>query len=186
MQDTAVRPMLLFAAVGLSIAERLRLGCDAVVVEGPSDQHYMTALTNLRIGAGRLKPGRELVFPPAGGVKGVRAVSSILGGRDEGLPVALFDSDSEGRETVQSLRQTLYASDSHLVLERGPCAGDLAGAEIEDLLPAEILIERLDRWQRAADVPFADAAHAQRAHRAADRGVCAEERPHTPDIGMDA
>jgi len=86
-----------FAAVGLSVAESLLLGCDAVAVEGPSDQHYMTAIKNLLIGAGRLKPGRELVFPPAGGTKGVRAVSSILGGRDEVLPVVLFDSDSAGR-----------------------------------------------------------------------------------------
>ena len=33
----------------------------------------------------------------------------------------------------------------------------MANAEIEDLLPVEILINQLDRWQRAADVPFADA-----------------------------
>ena len=145
-----------FAAVGLSVAESLLLGCDAVAVEGPSDQHYMMAIKNLLIGAGRLKPGRELVFPPAGGAKGVRAVSSILGGRDEVLPVALFDSDSEGRETIKSLRQSLYAGEPDLVLEVGPFAGDMANAEIEDILPAEILIERLDRWQRAADVPFAD------------------------------
>ena len=145
-----------FAAVGLSVAESLLLGCDAVAVEGPSDQHYMMAIKNLLIGAGRLKAGRELVFPPAAGAKGVRAVSSILGGRDEVLPVALFDSDSEGRETIKSLRQSLYAGEPDLVLEVGPFAGDMANAEIEDILPAEILIERLDRWQRAADVPFAD------------------------------
>ena len=145
-----------FAAVGLSVAESLLLGCDAVVVEGPSDQHYMTAIKNLLIGAGRLQPGRELVFPPASGAKGVRAVSSILGSRDEILPVALFDSDSEGRETTRSLRQNLYAGEPDLVLEVGPFAGDMADAEMEDILPAEVLITQLDRWQRAVDVPFAE------------------------------
>ena len=145
-----------FAAVGLSVAESLLLGCDAVVVEGPSDQYYMTAIKNLLIGSGRLKPGRELVFPPAGGAKGVRAVASILSGRDEVLPVALFDSDSEGRETVKSLRQNLYAHEPHLVLEIGSFTGGLEDAEIEDVLPAEILIKQLDRWQRGAIVPFAD------------------------------
>ena len=105
---------------------------------------------------GKVEARTRTSVPAAGGAKGVRAVSSILGGRDEVLPVALFDSASEGREAGQSLRQTLYASESHLVLDIGPCAGGLAGAEIEDLLPAEILINQLDRWQRAADVPFAD------------------------------
>ena len=100
-----------FAAVGLSVAESLLLGCDPVTVEGPSDQHYMTAIKNLLIAAGRLKPGRELVFPPTGGTKGARAVSSILGGRDGVLPVAFFDSDSAGREIIKSLRQNLYAGE---------------------------------------------------------------------------
>src|SRR5207244_3532299 len=74
------------AALGLSVAESLLLGCLPVLVEGPSDQHYLTAIKNLLIAAGHLKPGRELVFPPTGGTKGVRAVASILGGRDEELP----------------------------------------------------------------------------------------------------
>ena len=145
-----------FAAVGLSVAESLLLGCDAVVVEGPSDQHYMTAIKNLLIGAGKLQPGRELVFPAAGGAKGVRAVASILGGRDDVLPVALFDSDKDGRETIASLRKHLYAGEPDLVMEVGPFAGSMADAEIEDILPAKILIKQLDRWQRAANVPFAE------------------------------
>lgn len=70
------------AALGLSVAESLLVGCEPIIVEGPSDQHYMTAIKSLLIASGRLKPGRELVFPPAGGSKGVRAVASILGGRD--------------------------------------------------------------------------------------------------------
>ena len=52
-----------FAAVGLSVAESLLLGCDAVVVEGPSDQYYMTAIKNLLIGAGRLKPRTRTGVP---------------------------------------------------------------------------------------------------------------------------
>jgi hypothetical protein len=137
------------------VAESLLLGCDPVVVEGPSDQHYLTAMKTLLIAAGRLKPGRELVFPPAGGTKGVKAVSSIVGGRDEVLPLALFDSDSAGRETAKSLRETLYAGEPGLVLEVATFTG-MADSEVEDLIPADVLIKQLDRWQRAADVPFAD------------------------------
>ena len=112
--------------------------------------------TGAPLAAGRLKPGRELVFPPAGGTKGVKALSGILGGRNEALPVALFDSDSAGRETIKSLRQTLYAGDPDLVLEVGPFAGGIADAEIEDILPAGIIIKQLGKWLRTVDVLFAE------------------------------
>ena len=93
------------------------LGCEPVVVEGTSDQHYLMAIKSLLIASGHLQPGRELVFPPAGGAPGVKAVASILGGRDEELPVALFDSDETGRSTAKSLREKLYVDVPHLVLE---------------------------------------------------------------------
>jgi hypothetical protein len=82
-------------------------------------------------------------------------VSSIVGGRDEVLPLALFDSDSAGRETARSLCESLYAGDPGLVLEVATFTG-IADSEVEDLIPSDVLIKQLDRWQRAADVPFAD------------------------------
>jgi hypothetical protein len=60
---------------------------------------------------GRLKPGRKLIFPPAGGTKGVKVIASILGGRDEQLPIAFFDSDQQGKATLKALGQGLYAND---------------------------------------------------------------------------
>ncbi len=143
------------AALGLSVAESLLLGCEPVVVEGQSDQHYLTAIKNLLIAAGRLKPGRELVFPPAGGVKGVKAVVSILGGRDEELPVALFDSDEQGHATAQALRIGLYTACPELVLEMKDYAG-FEHAEVEDLIPPEVIARQLDRWQRGAEKPFSE------------------------------
>lgn len=143
------------AALGLSVAESLLIGCEPVVVEGTSDQHYLTAIKNLLIAAGRLKPGRELVFPPAGGAKGVKAVSSILSSREDELPVALFDSDAMGRETARALKEGLYAGDRGLVLEIGTFV-PMTDAEVEDLIPPEIIARELDRWQRGSNVPFAD------------------------------
>jgi hypothetical protein len=143
------------AALGLTVAESLLLGCQPVIVEGASDQHYLSGIKMLLIASGRLKPGRELVFPPAGGTKGVKAVASILGGRDEELPIALFDSDAQGKSTAQSLRDGLYSGEPHLVLEIEPFTG-LADSEIEDLIPPELIARELDRWQRGSDVPFAD------------------------------
>jgi hypothetical protein len=90
----------------------------------------------------------ELVFPPAGGAKGVKVVASILTGRDEALPIALFVSDAPGRghgstTGVFALHQC-----------KGPCGWrwetftSLAGSEIEDLIPPDVLAQVVDRWQR--------------------------------------
>ena len=93
-----------FAALGLTVAESFLIGCEPVLVEGQSDQHYLSGIKSLLIAAGKLKPSRELIFPPTGGTKGVKAVVSILGGRDEQLPVTLFDSDDAGKAIVKALK----------------------------------------------------------------------------------
>jgi predicted ATP-dependent endonuclease of OLD family len=143
------------AAIGLTVAESILLGCDPVVVEGDSDQHYLSGIKIILIADGRLKPGRELVFPPAGGTKGVKVIASILGGRDEQLPVALFDSDHQGKATLKSLGEGLYANEKQLLLEVEPFAG-MSNSEVEDLIPPDMIVRELDRWQRSAEVPFGD------------------------------
>jgi len=149
------------AALGLTVAESLLIGCKPIIVEGASDQHYLTCIKSLLIAAGRLKPGRELVFPPAGGAKGVKAVASILLGRDESLPIALFDSDAAGRANLKSLRDGLYADATDRLLEVAHFIG-MADAEIEDLMPQSVLTAELDRWQRTPTTPFADVATANK------------------------
>jgi hypothetical protein len=94
-------------------------------VEGQSDQHYLSGIKNLLIAAGKLQPSRELIFPPTGGTKGVKAVVSILGGRDEELPVTLFDSDEAGKAIVKALK--------NLVLDIETFTG-IPNSEVEDLL----------------------------------------------------
>lgn len=143
------------AALGLTVAESLLLGCEPVIVEGVSDQHYLSGIKTILIADGRLKPGRELVFPPAGGTKGVKAVASILGGRDEELPVALFDSDPQGKTTAQLLRNGLYADAPGLVFEIEMFT-EMANSETEDLIPPELIARELDRWQRASEIQFVD------------------------------
>lgn len=143
------------AALGLSVAESLLLGCEPVVVEGPSDQHYLTAIKILLTASGKLNVGHELVFPPAGGAKGVKVVASLLGSRDYDLPVALFDSDTIGNETVKSLYKGLYAGDPTLVLQVETFTG-IPNSEIEDLMPPSVIVRQLDRWQRSASVPFSE------------------------------
>jgi predicted ATP-dependent endonuclease of OLD family len=150
-----------YAALGLSVAESLLLGCLPVVVEGSSDQHYLTAIKNVLISAGFLTPGREFVFPPAGGAKGVRAVASILAGRDDELPVAFFDSDSNGKRIANTLRADLYVDCPQLVLDVETFTR-LADSEVEDLLPPNLIAQQLDRWQRSAEVPFSEELEAEK------------------------
>lgn len=143
------------AALGLSVAESLLLGCVPIIVEGPSDQHYLTAIKNVLIAAGRLSPGRELIFPPAGGTKGVRTVASILAGRDEELPAVFLDSDTHGRSAAESLRNGLYADRPDLVIQVESLV-DMPNSEIEDLIPREILVSEFNRWQRSVEVSLGE------------------------------
>ena len=144
-----------FAALGLTVAESYLIGCEPVLVEGQSDQHYLSGMKNLLIAAGKLKPSRELIFPPTGGTKGVKAVISILGGRDEVLPITLVDSDAAGKGIIRSLKEGIYSANPELVLEIETFTG-MPGSEVEDLVPPDLLIREFDRWQRSADVPFGD------------------------------
>jgi hypothetical protein len=142
------------AALGLTVAESILVGCTPIVVEGASDQHYLSAIKTVLIAAGKLKPGRELVFPPSGGVKGVKAVVSIMGARIESLPKALFDSDSAGKATIESLKKGLYAGQENSLLAVETFKG-MDGCEIEDLIPTDLIAYELDRWHRP-EVAFAD------------------------------
>ncbi|QNI70870.1 AAA family ATPase [Cyanobium sp. NS01] len=141
------------AALGLSVAEGLLIGCDPVIVEGPSDQHYLAAIKTILIRNGLLSPVREIVFPPAGGAKGIKAIASILGGRDERLPMALLDGDEQGTRSVQALRTGLYAADADRVLQVSSFV-DINGAEVEDLIPAGIIAKIVDRMIREPETPF--------------------------------
>jgi predicted ATPase len=144
-----------YAAIGLTVAESLLLGCTVVIVEGISDQIYLTAIKAILIGQGRITPHREVVFPSAGGAKGVKVVAGILTGRDETLPIALFDSDATGKVTAQQLTASLYVHAKDRVLDVGTFTG-LDGSEIEDLIPGELLAQVIDRWQRGPEHGFAE------------------------------
>lgn len=143
------------SALNLSVAESLLVGCRPVLVEGPSDQHYLTAIKALLVSGAKITPSRELVFPPSGGTKTARVVASILTGRDEVLPVMLLDDDAPGRQMRANLMQGLYQESPEKVLSMADHVG-YQGAEIEDLIPFNILAEELDRMERDPEIRFAD------------------------------
>lgn len=147
------------SALNLSVAESLLVGCRPVLVEGPSDQHYLTAIKALLVSGAKITPRRELVFPPSGGTKTARVVASILTGRDEVLPMILLDDDGPGRQMRGNLAQGLYAESPEKVLNVADHVG-YERAEIEDLIPFDIIADELDRMERDPDVRFADVVQA--------------------------
>lgn len=147
------------SALNLSVAESLLVGCRPVLVEGPSDQHYLTAIKALLVSGAKITPRRELVFPPSGGTKTARVVASILTGRDEVLPMMLLDDDGPGRQMRANLTQGLYVESPDKVLNVADYAG-YERAEIEDLIPFDIIADELDRMEREPDVRFADVVQA--------------------------
>lgn len=145
------------AALGLTVSDTLLQGCRPIIVEGISDQILLSAIKNLLVANGKLKPQKEMLFLPSGGVSGVKAVVSIVTGKDEELPFVLLDADKQGREMAEKLRGGLYASVKERVLSIADCIA-MVDAELEDLTDAARMAPIIDRYLKGPDdYPFAEA-----------------------------
>ena len=122
------------AALGLSISDTLLVNCNPVLVEGESDQLYLSALKNLLISKGKISPLKELVFIPTGGVKGIKATSAILSGVNEMNPPILLDGDKPGVKIAAELKADFYAVDADKIIMATDYT-DIPEGEIEDLFP---------------------------------------------------
>lgn len=143
------------AALGLSVSDVLLQGCKTVIVEGPSDQFYLNGIKNFLINKGRFQPKEEIIFIPSGGVKGIRALSSLLSGKDEKLPFILIDSDSSGKGQKASLLKDLYKDYPERIIEMEEIV-DIEHAEIEDLIPLELMERYITKLSRGTDEYFMD------------------------------
>ena len=142
------------SALNLQVSETLLIGCEPIIVEGPSDQYILSGIKNLLIGAGKITPKKELVFPPSGGAKSVKVISSILLGRDNELPSVLLDDDTIGRSASKELKTDLYKDKEHKILNVATFT-KMLGSEIEDIIPSEIYVKLTDNKFRADNL-FAD------------------------------
>lgn len=143
------------SALNMSVAESLLLGCQPVIVEGPSDQLYLTAIKSVLIGAGKFTPTRELVFPPSGGTKNVRQIAGILSGRDEMLPYVVLDGDAPGLKLANELGTSLYINDRGRIVTIDTITG-IPNSEVEDLFPAQFMAQVVDKWERQPEDDFSD------------------------------
>ncbi|MBF4486217.1 AAA family ATPase [Flavobacterium sp. CSZ] len=136
------------AALGLTVSDTLLLGCKPILVEGPSDQIYLTLIKRFLIGIGNLKSSKEIVFIPTGGVKGMSPVSKLVASRDNELPIVFLDSDKAGEDFQKQLKSGKYIEQKAKVLGVKDFIGDNI-YEIEDLIEPETLIKIIDKKYRA-------------------------------------
>lgn len=143
------------AAIGITASQSLLVGCDIVIVEGVSDQFYLTMMKNYLVSKGKLKPKREMIFIPVGGAKGVKPVVSIIQGSTSNLPYALLDSDKTGKDFQTSLKQSLYSNEKSKVLETDAYV-DKQGSEIEDFIPVNLIVDSFDRLFRPEEIAISN------------------------------
>ena len=145
----------IYSALNMNVAESILYGCLPIIVEGPSDQHYLSMIKSVLINRKRISPKRELVFPPSHGAANAKAVASILGGKDEVLPSLLLDGDDAGRKTMRDLQNGLYQAEKAKVKNTNAYVG-YENSEIEDLVPSDLMIAAVERWGRRAESAFED------------------------------
>jgi hypothetical protein len=147
-------------ALGLSVSDALLQGCTNVIVEGPSDQFYMSGIKTVLIALGEIIPQRELLFFPGGGAKGVKALVPILAGKDEDPPHVILDSDQQGLQFAKDIKEGHIYKGNHA--DRVRCVGelvkDIKRAEIEDLVHHELMTDVVGRLYRGEE-DFADVAN---------------------------
>lgn len=144
------------AAMGLSVSDILLQGCQNIVVEGPSDQHYLNAIKSFLIREKLIAPNQEIVFVPSGGVKGVPGVVSILSSKSDELPYVLVDSDESGQAAVKKLQAGLYKDQRNRIIEIKDIT-TIENSEVEDIIPYSLLSRGIDRlFLMVEDESFGD------------------------------
>ncbi len=146
------------AALGLSVSDTLLINCNPVLVEGESDQLYLSALKNLLIAKGKITPLKEIVFIPTGGVKGIKSTSAILSATAEAKPPVVIDGDKLGLKIAAELKTDFYATapDKIVIISEYTTLSD---GEVEDLFPKQKfsrLVARFLPRPEEADEEFDD------------------------------
>lgn len=138
------------AALGLSVSDILFQGCKPIIVEGPSDQIYLSAIKQVLIAEKKFAPKEECIFIPSGGVRGIQGVVSLLGGKQGKLPIVIVDSDKSGKDAKTKLTSGLYKDCKNNILEMSDYI-NVENAEVEDLIPLDFLIKGINKLFEGLD-----------------------------------
>ena len=133
-------------AIGIAISDTMLIGTKPIIVEGISDQIYLTYIKRILLKNSIIKYENELVFIPVDGTKNIKPVVSIITGRDEMLPIILTDSDIAGKEKKKSLEKNLYSQKKDKILSvEKYIHRKINDAEIEDIMDEQLLADAFNR-----------------------------------------
>ena len=88
----------------MTVSDVILQGSQIVIVEGISDQYYLTTIKNILIREGKLKPSQDILFAPSGGIKGIQGITGLVAAKNDDLPYIMLDSDSSGTIFYEKLR----------------------------------------------------------------------------------
>jgi predicted ATP-dependent endonuclease of OLD family len=125
-------------ALGYEITQTLFVGEHTLLVEGPGDLLYLTALSEELRGRKRMALDQRWTICPCGGIDKVSAFMSLFGGNRLHVAV-LTDFASGQKKKVEDLRRSKILRDGH-VLTMDTYAGQ-AEADVEDVLGASFCVD---------------------------------------------
>lgn len=149
-QTMAVYPA--HAALGLSVSEALLTNCLPVLVEGESDQFYLTGVKLYLISNGLFTPKKEIVFIPFGGTrsKGLESAFGILSSVTEGSPCIILDGDKSGKNKKESI-QSLYKENKEKIICLSDFIPKIENCEIEDIFPRKKMASIITKYLPRVD-----------------------------------
>lgn len=134
------------SAIGITISDTMLIGTKPIIVEGVSDQIYLTYIKRILLKNDLIKYEDELVFMPVDGTKNIKPVVSIITGKEEVLPIVLVDNDVSGKEKKKSLEKNLYIEDKNKLLSVDQYTHKkIENAEIEDIMDENIIADAFNR-----------------------------------------
>lgn len=143
------------SAIGITISDTMLIGTKPIIVEGVSDQIYLTYIKRKLMQTKKMAFDTELVFMPVDGTKNIKPVVSIITGKDEELPIVLVDCDEAGKQKKISLTKNLYKDNTEkLISIEDYLIRKCDNSEIEDMMDSIQIEDAFNREYHAEDSDF--------------------------------
>lgn len=134
------------SAIGITISDTMLIGTKPIIVEGISDQLYLTYIKRKLMKQKGFQIEKELVFMPVDGTKNIKPVVAIITGKEEELPVVLLDADDAGEEKKKSLEKNLYKENKEKLISVAEFMHTkVEKPEIEDLMEYDVIVDAVNR-----------------------------------------
>ena len=134
------------SAIGITISDTMLIGTKPIIVEGVSEQIYLTYIKRQLMKQKDTNFEEELVFMPVDGTKNIKPVVAIITGKEEELPIVLLDSDTAGKDKKKALEKVLYKDDKDkLISIEDFIHRKVDNSEIEDIMDENVIEDVINR-----------------------------------------